>query len=204
VEEKRKRKQRRRTNRGEKKRKKSQNQGRNRTRGKREEKDRGDWKQRGRKKTGREGRKQRRQNRGSVSTISSPSSTTLQPPGTQTGEEPPSTWLGKTQSYRIESGEAYEKNRGEQASIQPTTPNIFITIVDVLRRGNTEGRPRKAVDKSHHQRHHRFHCLQKQQLQSSIFSSHCYYGLRRNEQTLRGWLKKASTGRGMKKTMRGW
>jgi hypothetical protein len=43
------------------------------------------------KKTGGEGRKQRRQNRGSVSTISSPSSTTLQPPGTQTGEEPPST-----------------------------------------------------------------------------------------------------------------
>jgi hypothetical protein len=28
--------------------------------------------------------------------------------------------------------------------------------------------------------------------------------LRRNEQTLRGWLKKASIGRWMKKTMRGW
>ncbi|KAJ6934309.1 hypothetical protein NC651_009368 [Populus alba x Populus x berolinensis] len=28
---------------------------------------------------------------GSVPTISSPSSATLQPPGTQTGEEPPST-----------------------------------------------------------------------------------------------------------------
>jgi len=49
---------------------------------------------------------------------------------------------------------------------------IFITIVDVLSRGSAEGRSRKAVDKSHHQRHNRFRRLQKQQLQSSIFSSH--------------------------------
>ncbi|KAJ6898211.1 hypothetical protein NC652_024890 [Populus alba x Populus x berolinensis] len=73
------------------------------------------------------------------------------------------------------------KNRGEQPSIQPTTPNIFITIVDVLSRGNTKGRQRRAVDKSHHQRHHCFRRLQKQQLQSSIFSSHCTEDTRRNK-----------------------
>ena len=72
-----------------------------------------------------------------------------------------------------DQGRRRKTELGEQASIQATAPNIFITIVDVLSRGSTEGRPRKAVDKSHHQRHNRFHRLQKQQLQSSIFSSHC-------------------------------
>ena len=56
-------------------------------------------------------------------------------------------------------------------------------------RGNTEERPRKAVDKSHHRPHHCFRRLQKQQLQSFIFSSHCTRNRalqERNTETNRG------------------
>jgi len=65
-----------------------------------------------------------------------------------------------------------EKNRGGEASNQKPKKSRG-GHGERESRGNTEERQRKAVDKSHHQRHNCFRRLQKQQLQSSIFSSHC-------------------------------